>query len=279
MKLKGKTALVTGASTGIGRAIAVAIAAHGGRVGLVARSIKGLEETRESIRGLGGEARIFSADLISEDAINVLWADVAETWGRVDILVNAAGVWHGKDSLYLGSALQDTPPEEINLVLDVQLRAPILLSRLVLPGMIQQKSGKILNISAEVKDPSGWIHYYVSKKALEDFTVGLAEEVRDYEIQVNCIAPADTLSENYCKFFPNSDPKCCLKTSDVAEFAIFLLSDDSNHITGSITILRNKAAGKSNVTTADLLAASGEAAFTKKPGVPRKLKNTSGQRQ
>lgn len=244
-KLQGKTALVTGASTGIGRAIALAIAANGGRVGLVARSVKRLEGTQELIRKSGGEAKIFPTDLRDEKAINKLWSDITESWGGVDILVNAAGVWHGKSTLYLGPHLENTTPEQINEILDVGIRAPLLLTRLVIPGMIRKKSGKILNISGELRSASGWLHYYVSKKALEDFTVGLAEELREHEVQVNCISPADTLTESYRKFFPNFDPKDVLNPSEIAKFAVFLLSNDADHITGSITVMRSKTAHSS----------------------------------
>jgi len=242
-KLQDKIALVTGASIGIGREIAKAIAANGGWVGLVARNINGLQETEKAIHELGGEAKIFVTDLRDEEAINKLWSDVAENWRSIDILVNAAGVWHNDNIVYYGPRLESTPADQINEVLDVGIRAPMLLTRLVLPGMINKKCGKILNISGTFESgASGWLHYYVSKKAIEDFTVGLAEEARVHEIQVNCISPSDTLTEAYCKFFPNYNKKDIISPAEIAKFAIFLLSGDSDHITGSITVIRNKAA-------------------------------------
>jgi len=177
--------------------------------------------------------------------MNVTDIEVVNRYMQViqpDILVNAAGVWHDKDTLFLGPPLQDTPPEQINLVLDVQLRAPILLTRLAIPSMIQRKAGKILNISGELESAVGWLHYYVSKKALEDFTIGLAQELRRHEIQVNCIAPADTLSETYERFFPGYDPRNVMSPSEVAKLAVFLLSSDADHITGSVIAIRSKTA-------------------------------------
>ena len=256
MRFRGKTALVTGASVGIGRAIALTIAEGGGRVGLVARSARRLGELRDSIGRAGGEAREFVADLRDEDAINEMWSAVVDAWGGVDILVNAAGVWHGEGTLYLGPSLMDTPAEQINEILDVGIRAPMLLTRLVLPGMVAKKSGKILNVSGELRSAAGWLHYYVSKKALEDFTAGLAEELRPHEIQVNCISPSDTLTETYREFFPGYDLKDVLDPSEVAKFAVFLLSGDADHITGSITVVRAKTAHATGDAHETLLTAA-----------------------
>ena len=242
MRFRSKTALVTGASVGIGRAIAVAIAKEGGRVGLVARSASRLEEIRESIGRAGGEARVFVGNLRDEEAINKMWSAVSGAWGEVDILVNAAGVWHGESELYLGPALFDTAAEQIVEILDVGLKAPMLLTRLVLPRMVAKKGGKILNVSGELRSAAGWLHYYVSKKAIEDFTIGLAEELRQYEIQVNCISPSDTLTETYRQFFPGYDPRDVLDPSEVAKFALFLLSSEADDITGSVTVIRSKTA-------------------------------------
>jgi len=243
MKLQGKTAIVTGASRGIGREIAKAIAANGGRVGLVGRSVEGLKETQKSILGSGGEAKIFPTDLRDERAINKLASDVKEVWGDIDILVNVAGVWHNGNIMYYGPHLEDTPAEQVNEVLDVGIRAPMLLTRLLIPGMIRKKRGKILQISggfAGAKDAIGWPHYYVSKKAIEHFTEGLAEELREHEIQVNCISPWFVATEPVYKFFPEEAEKA-LDPVEVAKFAIFLLSEDADHITGAVIILRNKS--------------------------------------
>jgi len=242
MSFAGKSALVTGASVGIGQAIARRIAEDGGRVGLVSRSADRLGELRAEIVAAGGRADVFSADLSKNEAIDDLWSVVDRKWGAVDILVNAAGVWHDGDTLFLGPPLQETPVRQIELVLGVQLVAPLLLSRLVIPGMVQRRSGKILNISGELRSASGWLHYYVSKKALESFTIGLAEELHPHEIQVNCLSPADTLSETYAQFFPGYDPRDVLAPEDVARFAGFLLSEEADHITGSITVIRSKFA-------------------------------------
>ncbi len=242
MKLKGKTAIVTGASTGIGREIAKAIAANGGRVGLIARTVKRLEETKEMIQTSGGEARVFPTDLKDEKAIKKLASDVTTAWGNIDILVHAAGVWHNDDIAYAGVSLVDTPSGQINEVLDVGIRAPMLLTRLLLPGMIKKKQGKILFISGTfASGGAGWLHYYVSKLALEHFTVGLCQELREHEIQVNCISPSDTDTEALRKFFPE-DAETAINPTEVAKLAVFFLSKDADNITGQILVIKNKAA-------------------------------------
>lgn len=242
-KLRNKTAVVTGASTGIGREIAKAIAIHGGYVALVGRSVSGLKETKKQIRRLGGEVKIFIADLRRKQDIEKLATDVLEEYGGVDIIVNVAGVWHDAEKVYYGPPLWETPVEQINEVLDVGIRAPMLLTRALLPNMIQKRQGKILQISGTFESgASGWLHYYVSKKALEHFTVGLSEELRPHKIQVNTISPSDTLTEAYRKFFPDAKEEECLSPVNVANLAIFLLSENADHITGSCTVIRNKNA-------------------------------------
>lgn len=241
MKLEGKIAVVTGASTGIGREIAKAVATNGGRVGLVARSVNRLQETKDLIQSSGGEARVFPTDLRDEKAIDNLASDVLEAWGDIDILVHAAGAWHNGNQVYAGVPLVDMPAERINEGLDVQIRAPMLLTRLFLPGMIRKKQGKILSITGTFeRGGDGWLDYYVSKLALEYFTIGLARELREHEIQVNAISPSFTATEAAYRFFPE-DVKTAVSPTEVAKLAIFLLSEDSVNITGQSIVIKNKA--------------------------------------
>lgn len=242
-KLKSKIAVVTGASTGIGREIAKAITNHGGRVGLVGRSEGGLKKTQEQIRGAGGEADIFTTDLRKQEEIDRLTTNVLEKYGGVDIIANVAGVWHDENTVYYGPKLYETPAEQINEVLDIGIRAPMLLTRALLPSMIQKNQGKILQISGTFESgATGWLHYYVGKKALEHFTVGLSEELRSYNIQVNTISPSDTFTKAYRKFFPDAKEEECLSPVDIANLAIYLLSEDSDHITGACIVIRSKNA-------------------------------------
>ncbi|MFN8488412.1 MAG: SDR family oxidoreductase [Caldilineaceae bacterium] len=244
MNLENATAIVTGASTGIGRAIAKAIAAKGGRVGLVGRNLHGLEQTQAEISALGGESHIFVADLQDEEAITKLAAEVKQLWQRVDILANIAGVWHDEKRTYYGHPLEEISVAEIDETLDINLRAPLLLARLFLPEMKQQKRGKILNVSADMRghasDATGWVHQHVAKLAVEMFTTCLADEVRNHQIQVNCLAPHFVASEAVQKFFPEF-VETAIPTDVVAQAAMFLLANEAaDNITGQILYLRSK---------------------------------------
>jgi NAD(P)-dependent dehydrogenase (short-subunit alcohol dehydrogenase family) len=242
MKFKNKRAVITGASTGIGQAIAQAIASEGGYVGLLGRDTDGLQQTSETIKSIGGQSKIFIADLRNEDDINQSCSAVLKTLGGVDIVANVAGVWHDATTVYYGPHLDGTPSAQINEVLDVGIRAPMLLTRLLLPAMIEKKSGKVLNISGTFSHGgSGWLHYYVSKKAIEYFTIGLADEMRQHQIQVNCISPSDVATEALKKFFPE-DAKTALDPQEVAKLALFLLSEDAWHITGQIVVIKSNIA-------------------------------------
>ncbi len=257
MQFKDQKILITGASVGIGRAIAEKLAQEGAHVGLVARSVDRLKEVQKGIAKQGGQATVFSGDLGSTAGIDALWSSIASNWSGMDALVNAAGVWHDDGNLLLGPTLQNTSVKHIERVFAVQLYAPILLSRKAIPGMVERGGGKILNISGELKSAVGWLHYYVSKKALEEFTIGLSEELRPHEIQVNCISPSDTLSETYAEYFPGYDPKDVLDPEEVAKFTAFLLSQDADHITGSVTIIRSKSARSTDDAHEKLISSTG----------------------
>jgi len=239
MKLVGKAALVTGASRGIGREIARSIAEEGGRVALVARSRDGLEETQ---RILGrSDTRLFCADLRDEGVIEQLTESVHTTFGEIDILVNAAGVWHDLETKYRAPRLAETPIGQIDEVLDVGLRASLNLARLVIPQMIRRRSGKVLQISCGFAGPHeaiGWLHYYVTNKAIEAFTVGLAAETREYEVQVNCLAPWFVATEAVRRFYPIECQKA-LDPREVARLATFLVSAEADSISGQIIELRS----------------------------------------
>ena len=117
----------------------------------------------------------------------------------------------------------------------------MVLTSLLLPSMVRRNAGHVLNISGVFSGGAdGWLHYYVSKKALEAFTIGLAQEVWDVEVQVNCISPADVATEPYERFYPESADRA-LKPEEVAEVALMLLGDASRHITGQIIEVRNRA--------------------------------------
>lgn len=237
MKFKGKIAIVTGASTGIGRAIAVELSTEGAIVGLVARSIDGLKQTLEIVKS--GE--IFQADLRDINSIIELSKKIKEKFERVDILVNVAGIWHDKEKAFYNINFADYSIDHVLEAFGVGIIAPTILSHELIPIM---KNGKIINISGTFENGAkGWLPYFISKKAIEDLTVALSQELRDKQIQVNCISPSDVASEAYKKFFPEyATENNALKPEDVARLAAFLASEEADHITGQIIVIKQKSA-------------------------------------
>jgi NAD(P)-dependent dehydrogenase (short-subunit alcohol dehydrogenase family) len=237
MKLQGATAVVSGASQGIGQAIAQAIGVQGARVALVGRNLHGLQQTQANIKNAGGEAKIFVTDLRDAQAINQLATDVQSQWGTVDILANIAGAWHDEHKAYFGP-FQDRSVDEIDIGLDVNLRAPMLLSRLFIPGMISQRQGKIINLSGVFPEfGNQHLTYYVSKTPVETFTVGLATELRKHNIQVNCISPGEVNTPSIRKFFPEH-ANTAIDPNIVAKLALFLLENEAaDYITGEIIVI------------------------------------------
>lgn len=235
-----RVSVVTGASIGIGRAVAVALAQAGYYVALTARSEDGLARTLDQIKANNGEGAVYPADLGDLNAVAALARAITSDLGTVDVIANVAGVWHDDEKAFQGPLLHETPQEQVLNVLDVGIRAPMVLTALLLPGMVERKNGHVINISGTFSDGAkGWLHYYVSKKALENFTVGLAQEYRDYEIQVNCVSPSDVATEPYKRFYPEY-AESALAPEEVAEVVMTLLAPACRNITGQIIEVRNR---------------------------------------
>lgn len=240
MKLKDKTAVITGASIGIGRAIAVKLASEGAKTMLLARSKDGLEKTLGLVKQAGGKGKTFCVDLRSVAEIKKFAQDIEKSEGGINILVNVAGIWHSRDRVYYGIEFADYSTDEILDTYAVGLTAPTILSHEFITLMRQ--GGKIINISGTFESGAkGWLPYFVSKKAIEDLTVGLSHELRNRQIQVNCISPSDVATESYKKFFPeDATPDNALQPEDVARLALFLASKEADHITGQVIVIKQR---------------------------------------
>jgi NAD(P)-dependent dehydrogenase (short-subunit alcohol dehydrogenase family) len=234
-----QAAVVTGASTGIGAAAARNLARNGYRVALVARRRDMLEQVREEIQSEGGAGEIVELDLRDRAAVAALPARVEEL-GPLAAVANIAGVWHGEDRAFHGPLLHETASEEILDVMEVGIIAPMLLTRALLPSIIAAGGGSVVNLSGTFGDGgAGWMHYFVSKQALEKFTVGLADEVGELGVRVNCVSPADVATEAYARFFPE-DAATALAPDDVAEVIRWLVSDAARHVSGQIVEVRRR---------------------------------------
>jgi len=231
-----KTAIVTGASTGIGRAITIALASDGYKVVLVARTKNRLEETQNIIEQKKGESEFFIVDLSNIESINSFIARVKEDVIKVDVLVNVAGIWHGENEVFAGKDFETFTQQTILDTYNVGTIAPTLLAHAFIPVM--DKGSRIINLSGTFENGAkGWLPYFVSKKAIEDLTIGLAEELKEKGILVNAISPSDTATEAYKKYFPQYILDA-IDPDEIAKFAVYLCSSEADDITGKVFVLK-----------------------------------------
>ncbi len=216
MELKGLTAIVTGASKGIGRAIALTLSTHGVNVVLAARSADMLAGIQKQISNSGGSSIAIPTDVTSESSVQNLINETIVKFGTVDILINNAGV--GKFSNVV-----DMKTEEYDRMMDVNLKGVFLCSRAVLPAMIKQQKGEIINIASLAGKNSfaGGSVYSASKWGLIGFARSLMLEVRDHNIRVVTISPGSVNTHFADK--ETNEPQI-IQPQDVADTVLFALN-------------------------------------------------------
>ena len=239
--LEGKVALVTGASRGIGRAIALAFADAGADVAISSRKLTDLEIVAEEIKAKGRKSMALASHIAKIDDSKTLVAKVKSEWGRIDILVNNAGT-----NPYYGPLL-DAEEWAWDVTMNVNLKGPFLLGQLVAKVMREQGGGSIINIASIAGIiPSELNIYSVTKAGLIMLTKVMAKEWGQYKIRVNAIAPGvvkTRLSEALWKEPAKGEEAARTKAlgyiglpEDIAGAALFLASDASSYLTGE-TIL------------------------------------------
>jgi NAD(P)-dependent dehydrogenase (short-subunit alcohol dehydrogenase family) len=207
--LAGRIALVTGASRGIGRAVAIGLAKAGAHVMLMGRTVGGLEEADDEIRALGGTATLVALDLKATDKLDALGPTILQRWGRLDILVANAGL--------LGplSPLGHITSEAWREVIDVNLTANWHLVRSLDPLLRRSDAGRAIFVSsgAATGKNAYWGPYAVSKAGLEALAKTWANELAQTSVKVNIVNPGPIRTGMRAKAFPGEDPKT-LKTPD-----------------------------------------------------------------
>ncbi len=181
--LAGRVALVTGASSGIGRAVALGYAAEGAAVALVARRARLLQEVAREVERRGGRGLAVPADVSDEGQVAAAMEAALEAFGRIDILLNNAGV------LQRAAPLHRTAVEEWDRVLAVNLRGAFLVLRAVVPHMVRQRHGRVVNISSYFQNEPQYGAYSVTKAGINSLTRTMAAELRGTGVLVNAIDP------------------------------------------------------------------------------------------
>lgn len=222
-RLLGKIALVTGASRGIGRAIALALATEGASIAVnYASSSSAADEVVGIIEAAGGSAIALKADVAQPEQVESLLGAVLEKWGRVDILVNNAGIT--RDTLLLRMKL-----EEWQAVIDLNLTGVFLCTKAVSKGMLKQKSGRIINITSvagQMGNP-GQANYSAAKAGVIGFTKTVAKELASRGITVNAVAPG----------FITTDMTSNLKSDEILKYIPLGRYGEPEEIAGMVRFL------------------------------------------
>jgi NAD(P)-dependent dehydrogenase (short-subunit alcohol dehydrogenase family) len=239
MNLLGKVAIVTGASRGLGKHIAFGLAREGAIVVVTARTEKESDKmlgtihtTAEEISSLGFQSAAIRCDVTKEEEVVSMAKKTLECFGRIDILVNNAGIASP-------SSVMDMPLKRWELVLRVNLTGAFLCTKAVVPAMITQKSGSVINISSiqawERGSVSAGISYGVSKAAIERFTIGLSDELKKYNIAVNCVKPRGAvITEGMTVLYQDIDQSAWDTPDMMVKAVAFLAGQDAHGMTGIV---------------------------------------------
>ncbi len=247
MRLKDRTAIVTGGARGLGRAFALRLAQEGARIMVmnIVLGDKDLEDMKETVRLIndtGGEAEYFKGDVTSEDDCRTMAEKTVGVFGKIDILINNAAIYDG---------LVRKPFDEISLdewdrVMGVNVKGSFIATRAVYPFMKKEAYGKIINLCSETAftGSHGFVHYVSSKGGILALTRALAVELGPHNIRINAIAPGFTDTEasrslaDVTKYDTSKTPLKRVGTpEDVTGAALYLASSESDFITGQTLVV------------------------------------------
>ena len=231
MELRDSVALVTGAGRGIGRAIALAFARDGARVGVMGLTTSHLAAVEKEASALGARCAVLPGDVSDEGSVARCVAAAEQQLGPVDVLVNNAGVWaHG-------------PVDRIDaLVFDhtlaVNLRGPFLMARAVLPGMKNRRRGHVVNVAstAALRGFAGGAAYCASKFGLAGLSQAMLQDVRGSDVRVTCILPSTVATDMALRGDFLKNPATAIRPEDVAEAVVGLIRLDSRVLPVSLEL-------------------------------------------
>ncbi|HLY18617.1 MAG TPA: SDR family NAD(P)-dependent oxidoreductase [Bryobacteraceae bacterium] len=241
-KLSGKVALITGASRGLGKAMALALAGEGASIALVARDRQALESSAEEVWRTASGAQIFQTDVTSEEQVLRLEKDVAAAFGRVHILVNNAGI-------NIRKQLTDFTLDEWRSVLDTSLTSTFLMCRAFVPHMKGAGYGRVINLASTMAHVSlpGRSAYSASKSAILGLTRALALELAPDGITVNAISPGPFATEMNTPLMQNPELNAQFtakiplgrwgRVEEVGQLAVYLCSPEAGFITGTDVVI------------------------------------------
>ena len=238
--ITGKVAVVTGAAGGIGRAVALDLGKFGASVVVADMAIEDAERVAGEIESAGGKAIALKTDVTRKEEVEQMAQQTVQRFGRIDILINNAGI--------MGAyGIIDMKEADLNRTLEVNLKGIIFCSQAVASYMIEQKSGKIVNVGSSISSRAsvcnlsgGAADYCASKAAVQAFTRSLAMELAPHGVNVNAIAPGVTNTpmhkgyfEGAVAYYKNSVPLGRLaEPEDIADVVVFLVTDAARYITG-----------------------------------------------
>jgi len=231
MSLKDKVAIVSGATGALGRVVAKSLLENGARVVSPYRTRERQDELVEFVDPLRSGLTGVKADVTNEESVRSLVDQTLQIHGRVDILLNITGAYLGDKTV------TQTDERDWDFMLSTNLKSVFLCSKTVLPHMIAQNYGKIVNVAArsavEKRLRVGASAYTVSKAGVVILTETMAEEVKKYNININCVVPSTIDTANNRKNLVRADSTNWVKPEDIAKVILFLLLEDSKVISGA----------------------------------------------
>lgn len=226
MSFKGQTVMITGAAGNLGQAVAVAFAARGARLVLLARQVS---ELQDAFGEEGPERLYLATDLLDAQQVSAALTVALERFGRVDVLCNLAGGFR------MGPAVHETPDSNWDFLLDINARTLLTTARFVVPHMLARGSGKIINVGAFAaqKGADGMGAYCAAKSSVIRLTESMAAELREKNINVNCVLPTIIDTPENRAAMPGADPARWVAPQDLANVIVYLASPAARAIHGA----------------------------------------------